>query len=69
MKKIWASKTIIANVVMAVLAIVQLALDQAWIPPEYQVLVVLVINTLLRFLTDKGIEVPAWVPVIGKKAG
>jgi hypothetical protein len=64
MKKWYASKTLWANILLAVLAIIQLALDQMWIGAEYQALVVIAVNTLLRFVSNTGVE----VPVFPKKA-
>ena len=58
MKKWYESKTVWANVVLAVLAIIQLALDQMWIGAEYQALVVIVVNTALRLISNSGIETP-----------
>ena len=60
MKNIWESKTFWANVILAVLVIVQLALDQAWIPAEWQALVVVVVNMILRLISNTGISVPGF---------
>jgi hypothetical protein len=59
-KKWYASKTLWANLILAVLAIIQLALDQMWIGAEYQALVVIAVNTVLRFISNSGVEVPAF---------
>ena len=58
MKDWFKSKTILVNVLLAVLVVVQLALDQAWIPAEFQVLVVAVVNAFLRFISSEAITVP-----------
>ena len=58
MKDWFTSKTILVNILLAVLVVVQLALDQAWIPAEFQVLVVTVVNAFLRFVSSEAVTIP-----------
>jgi len=49
----WKSKTVWFNIISTVLAVVQGIQGNAWIKPEYQVLIITIGNTFLRFLTSQ----------------
>ena len=51
----WKSKTLWLNIIGAILAIVQGLSGNAWIKPEYQVLILTLGNTILRFITTQPI--------------
>jgi len=58
MKTWWKSKTLWLNFVATLIAIVQAVQGQPWVPAEYQVLVLAVLNAVLRFLTNQPIGTP-----------
>lgn len=58
LKSWWKSKTVWWNILSTVLAIIQGIQGNAWIPAEYQVLIVTIINTVLRFLTTQPVNIP-----------
>lgn len=55
-KKWYTSKTVIANVLAAVLVIVQALQGQPWLDPEMQAAILAVINVLLRLVTRQPVS-------------
>jgi len=58
MKTWWKSKTLWLNFVAMLVAIAQAMQGVAWVPVQYQVLVLAVLNAILRFLTNQPIGTP-----------
>lgn len=55
-KSVFASKTVWLNVIAAVIAIVQGFQGQPWINPEWQALILAVLNVIVRFLTSQPVS-------------
>ena len=53
--KVLTSKTLWLNVIAVIIFIVQSAQGQAWIPAQYQALVLGVLNMCVRFLTNDSL--------------
>ncbi len=53
--KVLTSKTLWLNALAVIIFIVQSAQGQAWIPAEYQALILGVLNMLVRFLTNDSL--------------
>lgn len=53
--KVLTSKTLWLNVIAVVIGIIQGAQGQAWIPAEYQVLILAILNAIIRFLTNDSL--------------
>uniref|UniRef100_A0A6M3L1D3 Uncharacterized protein n=1 Tax=viral metagenome TaxID=1070528 RepID=A0A6M3L1D3_9ZZZZ len=56
MKKWWASKTLWLNVLATIITIIQALQGQAWVNPEYQILVLAILNAIVRLLTNTSIS-------------
>ncbi len=52
-KQWWQSKTLWLNVISLALVVVQGLQGEAWLRPEYQVVILAVLNASLRFITSK----------------
>ncbi len=52
MKSWWKSKTIWLNIIGVTIVVVQAIQGEAWINPEYQVLILAVLNAIVRLLTN-----------------
>ena len=50
-KKWYKSKTLITNILLFILAMIQAATGQSWFSPDLQVVAIAIINALLRFVT------------------
>lgn len=55
-KKWWQSKTIWANVLIAVAVIIQAATGVQWLSLEVQGAIIVLVNLILRLVTKKGLE-------------
>jgi hypothetical protein len=62
-KNPFVSKTVIANVLAGVLAVLGIAINSPAVPPQYIAIgtgvVMPVLNIILRFLTDKPLDLSA----------
>ncbi len=56
--KVFTSKTLWLNVLAVIIFIVQSAQGQAWIPIQYQALILGVLNMIVRFLTNDALLEP-----------
>ncbi|HEY5585665.1 MAG TPA: hypothetical protein VIK78_14410 [Ruminiclostridium sp.] len=54
-KKWYKSKTLITNILLFILAMIQSATGQSWFSPDLQVVAIAIINALLRFITKDKI--------------
>ncbi len=54
-KKWWESKTFWLNALALIIVIVQALQQEPWFNPEYQVLILAILNAILRFVTSKPI--------------
>ena len=54
-KNWWQSRIFWLNVIAVLIVIVQAIQQEAWINPEYQVLILAVLNAIMRFLTSQPI--------------
>jgi len=55
MKNWYLSKTVWLNILASAVAIVQSLQGQPWINPEYQVLILAILNAIVRLLTNSAI--------------
>ena len=55
-KQWWRSRTILVNILMAVAVIIQAATGEAWLSPEVQGAIIVVVNLALRIITKQGLE-------------
>ena len=55
MKRWWESKTFWLNFIAVMIAIVQAIQQDMWINPEYQVMILAILNGILRLLTSTAI--------------
>ncbi len=53
--RVLTSKTLIFNLAAVIIAIVQLAQQQAWISPELQAGILAIVNILLRLITNDAL--------------
>ena len=65
--KVITSKTLWLNVIAIVIFIVQSAQGQAWIPAQYQTLILGVLNLIVRFLTNDALTRPPALKDINAK--
>ena len=54
--KWWRSKTFWLNAVAMAIMLIQAIQAEAWIDPQYQVLILAILNTAMRMLTSKPIS-------------
>ena len=54
-KKSWMSKTLWLNILAVAITVVQAIQGDAWINPEYQVLILAVLNAIVRLMTNTSI--------------
>ena len=54
--KILTSKTVWLNAIAIIIFILQSAQGQVWIPAQYQVLILGVLNMIVRFLTTDSLR-------------
>jgi len=55
MKNWYLSKTVWLNILASAVAIIQSLQGQPWINPEYQVLILAILNAIVRLLTNSAI--------------
>ena len=55
MKNWYLSKTVWLNILASAVAVVQSLQGQPWINPEYQVLILAILNAIVRLLTNSAI--------------
>ena len=53
--KVFTSKTLWLNVIAIIIFIIQSAQGQAWIPAQYQALILGILNMVVRFLTNDSL--------------
>ena len=53
--KILTSKTLWLNVIAIIIFIIQSTQGQAWIPAQYQALILGILNMVVRFLTNDSL--------------
>jgi len=55
MKKWYLSKTLIVNVVAGIAVIIQALTGQEWLDAEAQAAIIVIINVILRVITNQGL--------------
>lgn len=53
--KVLTSKTMWLNTIGCTIAIIQVLEGEPWFPPEYQVLILGILNAIVRFLTNDSL--------------
>ena len=60
--KILTSKTLWLNVIAVVIFIIQSLQGKAWLPAEYQAIILGVLNMIVRFLTNDSLTTASTTP-------
>ena len=55
-KRWFESRTLWLNAIAVALIVAQALQGQAWLDPEYQVLIVAILNAILRLITNKPLS-------------